>query len=35
MTVNFFDSIIMLKFDMTKVAKKEFYNVKKNKHFGC
>ena len=31
MTIKFLDSIIMLKFGKTKVAKKEFYNVKKKK----
>ena len=30
----FFDSIIMLRFGETKVAKEEFYGAKKNNNFG-
>ena len=29
MTTKFFDSIIILRFDKTKVSKKEFYSAKK------
>ena len=31
----FFDSIIMLRFGKTKVAKEEFYDVKKYIYLGC
>ena len=32
----FFDSIIMLRFDKTKVAKEEYYGVKQNnENLGC
>ena len=36
MTKTFFNSITMLRFSKTKVAKEEFYGVKKNnKILGC
>ena len=31
----FFDSIIMLRFGETKVAKETFYGAKNNKYLGC
>ena len=34
MTKTFFDSIIMLRFGETKVAKEEFYDVKNQWKFG-